>query len=106
MSDVCAYLSYFPIVSKLWPKIFIQVFLDVAEDRRILEDLDEDMEAVTSSNVATMFVELTDPLRVKVVMSVSHPILKLHIGDAQFPIVIPRARTKLMTISSLIWHRA
>ncbi|KAH9484188.1 Condensin complex subunit 3 [Psilocybe cubensis] len=53
--------------------MFVEVFLDVSEDRKLFADLDEDMEAVASSSVANMFIELTDPFRVEAGSDIKGP---------------------------------
>lgn len=46
--------------------------MDVSEDRRIAEEIEEDIEVIGSSQVAAMFVAWTDPLRLTLAMSVPY----------------------------------
>lgn len=52
-------------------QIFIHVFLDASEDRKNARDADKDVETIGSSQVAAMFADWTDPLRLSHVLSVS-----------------------------------
>ena len=48
-------------------KIFIHVFFDVIQDRKTKND-EEQPVIVSSSQVATMFIDWTDPLRLSQAM--------------------------------------
>lgn len=48
-------------------KIFIHVFFDVIQDRKAKDD-EEQPNIVSSSQVATMFIDWTDPLRLSQAM--------------------------------------
>jgi len=44
-------------------KIFIHVFFDVNEDRKVAKDGEEQPDIISSAQVAVMFIDWTDPLR-------------------------------------------